>query len=165
MKKNEIYPGNNELLVVHIDNQAEGMQYWRVAVPNNEEIKQKILNECHTVPYSAHFGVQCKLTKLRQKFFLKGQTNDVRDFVSSCLICQTEKSDHTLYKGQLQNPELPVQKWQEVSIDFVKDLPAVNSSDSITTVINKGYADDSPHPLRQNCDSSTNCTIFFQNRS
>ena len=56
---------------------------------------------------------------------------------SSCSICQTEKSDHTLSKGQLQNPELPVRKWQDVSIDFVTDLPVVNSFDSIVTVIDK----------------------------
>ena len=94
-------------LVVYIGNQAEDVQYWRMALPNNEEIKRKILNECHTVPYSARPGVQRTLNKLRQKFLWKGQTNDVTDFVSICTICQTEKSDQTLSKGQLQNPALP----------------------------------------------------------
>ena len=97
----------------------------------------KDLNECYTVPYSAHPGVQRTLNKLRQKLFWKGQPNDVRDFVNSCLICQTEKSNHTLSKGQLQNPELPVRNWQEVSIDFVTDLPVVNSFDSIMTITDK----------------------------
>ena len=32
---------------------------------------------------------------------------------------------------------MPVQRWQEVSIDFVTDLPVVNSFDSIMTVIDK----------------------------
>ena len=57
--------------------------------------------------------------------------------MSSCLICQREKSNHTISKGQLQNPELLVQKWQEVSIDFVTNLPVVNNFDSIMTVIDK----------------------------
>ena len=48
-----------------------------------------------------------------------------------------EKSDHTLSQGQLQNPELLVGKWQQASIDFVTDLPVVNSFDSIMTVIDK----------------------------
>ena len=65
LKKNETYRIKNELLVIHIDKQAEDVQYWRVVVPNNEEIKRKILNECHTVPYSAHPGVQRTLNKLR----------------------------------------------------------------------------------------------------
>ena len=45
MKKNETYRTKNELLVIHIDKQAEDVQYWRVAIPNNEESKRKILNE------------------------------------------------------------------------------------------------------------------------
>ena len=72
MKNNETYRIKSELLLVHIDNQAEDVQYWRVAVPHNKEIKRKILNECHTFPYSAHPGVQRSLNKLRQKFFWKG---------------------------------------------------------------------------------------------
>ena len=108
-----------------------------MAIANNEGIKRKILNEGHTVPSSVHPSVQCTLNKLRQKFFWKRQTNDVRDFVSSCIIFQTENSDHTLSKGQLQNPELPVPKWQEISVDFVTDLHVVNSFDSIMAVIDK----------------------------
>ena len=95
------------------------------------------MKECRTIPYSAHPGVQRSLNKLSQKFLWKGQTNDVRDFVSSCLIYQREKSNHTISKGQLQNPELLVEKWQEVSIDFVTNLPVVNNFDSIMTVIDK----------------------------
>ena len=72
MEKNETYRLKNELLLLHINNQAEDVQFWRVAVPNNKEIKRKILNECHTFPYSAHPGVQRSLNKLRQKFFWKG---------------------------------------------------------------------------------------------
>ena len=62
---------------------------------------------------------------------------DVRNFVNSCIICQTDKSHHTLSKGQLQNPELPVQKLQEVNIEFVTDLPTFYGFDSIMTVIYK----------------------------
>ena len=64
-----------------------------------------------------------------QGFSWRGQILDVRDFVNSCTICQTEKSHHTLSEGQLQNPKLPVQKWQEVSIDFVTDLPGFDGFD------------------------------------
>ena len=65
-------------------------------------------------------------------------TVDIREFVESCPICQTEKSDHTLTRGQLQNMNIPVEKWQEVSIDFVTDLPdAGDGINSIMTVIDK----------------------------
>ena len=70
---------------------------------------------------------------VRQTFFWKGQTRDVRAFVESCPVCQVEKSDHTLTKGQMQNPQLPEQKWQDVSLDFVTDLP--NTGDGVTAIL------------------------------
>ena len=49
---------------------------------------------------------------------------NVREFVESCPTCQLEKTDHTLRKGSLQFLTLPKVKWQEVSINFIMDLPA-----------------------------------------
>ena len=60
------------------------------------------------------------------------------NFVESCLVSQVENSDHTLMRDQLQSTEIPEEKWQEVSIDFITDLIATSSGvDSIMTVIHK----------------------------
>ena len=49
-----------------------------------------------------------------------------------------EKSDHTLSRGQLQSTEIPTEKWKDVSLDFITDLPeSLNNFDSILTVIDK----------------------------
>ena len=41
-------------------------------------------------------------------------------------------------RGQLQSTEIPEEKWQQVSIDFITDLPETSSGvDSIMTVIDK----------------------------
>ena len=82
-----------------MQNQLDGVNYWRVVVPESLDIKNKILTECHVVPYSAHPGIQRTLNKVEESFYWKGQTGDVRTFVDSCKICQTEKSDHPLSKG------------------------------------------------------------------
>ena len=63
---------------------------------------------------------------------------DIREFVESYPTCQLEKTDHTLRKGSLQSLTLPEVKWQEVSIDFVTDLPAIgDTEDSIMTVVDR----------------------------
>ena len=63
---------------------------------------------------------------------------DVRESVEICTDCQTEKSDHTLRRDKSQNMQLPVEKWQQVSIDFVTDLPySGDGINSITTVMDK----------------------------
>ena len=94
-------------MVLHLQNQLDNVNHWRLLDSKNE-----IVAECHAGPYSAHRGVQRNLIKVRQSFYWKAQSGDVRTFVGSCKICQTEKSDHYLSKGHLQSPALPVQKWK-----------------------------------------------------
>ena len=53
------------------------------------------------------------------------------------MILQTEKSDHTVSKGHLQSPNLPVQELKEASIYFVTDLPDGKVIDSAMTVMDK----------------------------
>ena len=102
--------------------------------------RAKILSECHSVPgeYIAHPGVQRTLFRIRKVFYWKGQTGDVRSFVDSCPVCQVEKSDHTLSRGQLQSTEIPTEKWHDVSIDFVTDLPESGGGiNAIMVVVDK----------------------------
>ena len=63
---------------------------------------------------------------------------DIRESVEACLVCQLEKTDHTLANGQLQSSKILEAKWQEVSLDFITDLPRTQSGDTcILTVIDK----------------------------
>ena len=61
---------------------------------------------------------------------------DIREFMESCLICQLEKTDHTQRKGSLLSLAIPEVKWQEVSVDFITDLPtSSDGEDSIMPVV------------------------------
>ena len=132
------YRRRNGLLCIHQEDQSEDVEYWRVLIPDDAYCKNKILRELHSVLYSGHPGVQKTLATVRKGFYWKGQTGNVRIFASSYPVCQVEKSDHTLTHGQLQSTEIPEEKWQQVSIDFITDLPETPSGvDSIMTVINE----------------------------
>ena len=61
---------------------------------------------------------------------------DIIEFVENYPTYQLQKTNHTLRKGSLQSLAIPESKWQEVSIDFVADLPSVgDAKDSIMTVV------------------------------
>ena len=107
-------------------------------IPDDTDCENKILRELHYILYSGHLGVQRTLARVKKGFYWKGQTGDARIFVESWLVCQVEKSDHALMRGQLQKTEIPEEKWQQVSIDFITDLPETSSGvDSIMTIIDK----------------------------
>ena len=134
----EKYRIQKKFLVVHVTGQPEDLQYWRMVVPDDLEVKSLLVSELHSVPYAAHPGVQRTIDKVRRYFWWKGMAGDVREFVEACPICQLEKTDHTMKKGSLQSLVIPEAKWQEVSVDFVADLPTTSSGeDSIMTVVDR----------------------------
>ena len=66
---------------------------------------------------------------------------DVRQFVENCEVCQMEKFDHQLAKGKLTSTQGPEEKWKEISIDFITDLPMTSENkDSILTIVDKATA-------------------------
>ena len=104
VRSNLIYKRTNSLLVVHDQNQDADLDFWRIVVPDNPEIKEHIVRELHATPYSAHPGIQRTIAKVRRSFYWKGMLGDVRQFVENCPVCQMEKSDHTLAKGSYNPP-------------------------------------------------------------
>ena len=124
------------LLMIHVTGQPEDVQYWRLVVPDNLEVKSLLVSELHSVPYSTHLGVQRTIGKVKRHFWWKGMAGDIREFVESCPTYPLEKTNHTMKKGSLQSLAIPEAKWQVVSVDFITDLPAaVEGEDSIMTVV------------------------------
>ena len=62
----------NSLLVVHDQNQDSDLDFWRIVVPDNPEIKEHIIRELHSTPYSAHTGIQRTIARMRRSFYWKG---------------------------------------------------------------------------------------------
>ncbi|GKD95276.1 putative reverse transcriptase domain-containing protein [Tanacetum coccineum] len=63
---------------------------------------------------------------------------DVDTFVSKCLICQQVKIEHQRASGLLQPLEIPVWKWDEISMDFVTGLPRTQRKhDAIWVVVDR----------------------------
>ena len=134
----EKYRIQKKLLMIHVAGQPEDVQYWRVVVPDDLDVKSLLISELHAVLYSAHPGVQRTIGKVRRYFWWKGMAGDIREYVESCPTCQLEKTDHMMKKGSLQSLAIPEAKWQEVSVDFITDLPtAAAGEDSIMTVVDR----------------------------
>ena len=60
----------------------------RVVVPSVQDLRQRILREAHTTPYSVHPGTNKMYQDLRQFFWWPRMRVDVADFVARCQVCQ-----------------------------------------------------------------------------
>ena len=138
-------------MFVHDQNQDVDIDFWRIIVPDNFEIKAQIVRELHSTPYSAHPGIQRTIARVRRSFYWKGMLGNIRQFVENCPVCQMEKSDHTLTKGKLQSTHIPETKWSEICIDFITDLPlTANNRDTILVAVDKATRMVHLAPCRKN---------------
>ena len=74
-------------MVVHDQNQDMNINFWRIVVLDNLNIKEQIVRELHSTPYSAHPGIQRTIAKVRRSFYWKGILEDVRQFVENYPEC------------------------------------------------------------------------------
>ena len=120
------------------------------------------MRELHSTPYSAHPGIQRTIARVRRSFYWKGMLGDVRQFVENCPVCQMEKSDHTLAKGKLQSTQIPENKWSEISIDFVTDLPLIaNNRDTILVTVDKATRMVHLAPYRKNITATGTARLLW----
>ena len=63
---------------------------------------------------------------------------DVAQFVSACRICQKAKVEHQRPGGILQSLEVPVWKWDRISMDFVTHLSRTfRGHDTIWVIVDR----------------------------
>ena len=150
------------MLVAHHKDQSEESEYCRVVMPESSEIRRLVIAELHEIPFMAHPGISRTVSKVRNSFYWKGMASDIREFVEACPVCDLEKTDHTLAKGQLPSSNIPEAKWQEVSLDFITNLPRTQSEDTcILTVIDKITRMVHLIPCRETVDAAKTAELFW----
>ncbi|KAK9665587.1 hypothetical protein RND81_14G121500 [Saponaria officinalis] len=91
----------------------------RWCVPDDNVLKEKILREAHNTPYSVHPGGDKMYKDLRRHFWWPSMKKEIAEYVARCLTCQKVKFKHQRPGGLLQPLEIPVWKWDSVSMDFI----------------------------------------------
>ena len=95
----------------------------RICVPNQADLKHKILSKAHESSYSIHPGGTKMYEDLRQIFWWDGMKKDIAYFVACCDICNKVKAEHQKPAGLLQPLQVSQWKWDDVCMDFITGLP------------------------------------------
>lgn len=107
-------------------------------MPNNSELKNVILREFHTKPYSSHLGYQKTLTAMKKFYYWLNLNKDVARFVARCLDYKRVKAYCKHPGGLLQSISIPEWKWEVISMDFIIGLlRKVRQHDSIMVVVDR----------------------------
>nr|GFB00603.1 retrotransposon protein, putative, Ty3-gypsy subclass [Tanacetum cinerariifolium] len=128
----------DNMVEFYLDDDNVLWQGTRLVVPNDATLREALLTEAHSSPFSIHPGSTKMYHDLKQHFWWSGMKGDVALFVSKCLICQQVKIEHQRASGLLQPLDIPVWKWDEISMDFVTGLPQTQRRhDAIWVVVDR----------------------------
>ena len=79
-------------------------------------------------------------------------------------MCQMEKSDHQIAKGKLTSTQILEEKWKEISIDFITDLPmSAGNKDTVLTIVDKATGMVHLVPCHKNITAVATAQLLWQN--
>jgi hypothetical protein len=101
-------------------------------------MRRLILEEGHKSHFSIHPGATKMYQDLKLHFWWPGMKKQVAEYVASCLTCQKAKVEHQKPAGMIQPLDVPVWKWDSISMDFVVALPKTQRKfDSIWVIVDR----------------------------
>ncbi|KAD4586323.1 hypothetical protein E3N88_23924 [Mikania micrantha] len=102
------------------------------------EILLETKDDAHKSRYSIHPGSDKMYQDLRGLYWWPGMKKDIAEYVSKCLNCTKVKAEHQRPSGLLLQPEIPMWKWENISMDFITKLPrTTNGKDSIWVIVDR----------------------------
>ncbi|GKD70373.1 putative reverse transcriptase domain-containing protein, partial [Tanacetum coccineum] len=113
--------------------QEEAMKkkYW----PRFGGLRDLVMHESYKSKYSIHPGSNKMYQDLKPLYWWPNMKADIAMYVSKCLTYAKVKAEHQKPSGLLQQPEIPVWKWEIITMDFVSGLPRTPNGNGVPVSI------------------------------
>ena len=95
----------------------------RLWAPTYEPLTTALIQQIHDSTLSGHPGRDATMALVARQFFWPGISQDVRRFVRNCNVCGRTTLWRGKKKGVLKPLPVPDRVWQEISVDYIVDLP------------------------------------------
>jgi hypothetical protein len=110
----------------------------RIGVPQDKALLEQIMREAHDLRYSIHPGSTKMYKDLKTTYCWKDLRRDIAHCVACCDTCSRVKIEHQKPTGLIKPLEIPVWKWEDISMYFVVGLPRTpRGNDSIWVIVDR----------------------------
>jgi hypothetical protein len=99
-------------------------------VPPDGAVRGEINKICHDDPVAGHFGPKKTLALAKRKYYWPNMDREIKKYAAGCDICQRVKARRHRKYGELQALPLPQGPFDQISMDFITDLPPSIDSDT-----------------------------------
>nr|GEY43607.1 hypothetical protein [Tanacetum cinerariifolium] len=107
-------------------------------LPCYGDLRSVIMHESHKSKYSIHPGSEKMYQDMKKLYWWPNMKADIATYVSKCLTCAKVKAEHQRPSGLLVQPEIPVWKWVNITMDFVTKLPKSSQGfDTIWVIVDR----------------------------
>jgi hypothetical protein len=94
--------------------------------------------EAHDSRYSIHPGSTKMYKDLKTRYWWKDMRRDIAHYVACCDTCNKVKIEHQKPASLLKPLEIPIWKWEDISMDFVVGLTRTpKGNDSIWVIVDR----------------------------
>ena len=107
----------------------------RICIPRSMVVQ--ILHEVHDSPTGGHPGIERTFLTLKQYYFWPEMHNMIKQYITGCESCQLNKVSNMKPQSLLNPIEIPTQRWQVISMDFITDLPKSDKFNMIMVVVDR----------------------------
>lgn len=136
----------------------------RLAIPKNKELRTQLLKEYHDIPIAGHLGIDKTYETIRRDYFWPKMGKDIRKYVTSCDSCQRNKSNNKQPAGLLQPLSTPLKRWEQVTMDFIVQLPTTRKGyDAIVVIVDRLSKRAHFCPTHTSVTAPEVAKIFFSN--
>ncbi|KAD2805680.1 hypothetical protein E3N88_39058 [Mikania micrantha] len=123
-----------------LDVKSDGIRYFinRLWIPLYGGLRELVMDEAHKPRYSVHPESDKMYQDLKALYWWPHMKADIAKYVSKCLACSKVKVEYQKPSGLLQQPEIPMWKWEQISMDFITKLPCTPSGcDTIRVIVDR----------------------------
>ncbi|GJS25920.1 putative reverse transcriptase domain-containing protein [Tanacetum coccineum] len=101
-------------------------------------LRDLIMHESHKSKYSIHPGSDKMYHDLKKLYWWLNMKAIIAEYVSKCLTCSRVKAECQKPSGLLVQPEIPMWKWERITMDFVTKLPKTSTGhDAIWVIVDR----------------------------
>ncbi|KAI3773903.1 hypothetical protein L1987_48442 [Smallanthus sonchifolius] len=120
MQREKVIAYTSRQLEIHEKNYTTHDLELGVVYGNSREL---VMDESHKSRYPIHPGSDKMHHDRKVLYWWPNLKADIATYVSKCLTCAKVKIEYKKPSGLLQQPEILMWKWEQISMDFITKLP------------------------------------------
>lgn len=137
LNKEEGTPCSKEVALSECDIRDDRLFFRdRLYLPDSE-VRVFVIQKTHDAMEGGHPGTSKLYELLSRAYWWPKMHQDVAQFVKACENCAFNKYSQQKYSGTLKPLPLPIQRWKDISVDFIGPIMLIDGSNAIMVVVDR----------------------------